>query len=73
MGPSLRGGETNTIKLNVPTGNTDFVAVTAGNYHSLGLKTDGLIVGGDATTPGRLVFLHQTHILSLSRRAGSTI
>ena len=37
----------------VPAPNADFVAVAAGFFHSLGLKSDGTIVAWGATTDGQ--------------------
>ena len=37
-------GSNRQFQCNVPAPNADFVAVAAGNWHSLGLKADGSIV-----------------------------
>jgi len=49
-GPVVAWGYNSNHQCDVPTPNTDFVAVAAGMRHSLGLKADGSIVAwGDNT------------------------
>jgi hypothetical protein len=57
-GAIVAWGKNDYGQSNVPVPNTGFVAVTAGPYHCLGLKTDGTIVAWGAGGPNQSGFPH---------------
>ena len=52
-GSIIAWGDNNWNQLNVPSPNSGFTAISAGGYHSLGLKADGSIVSWGANSYGQ--------------------
>ncbi|MDO8630862.1 MAG: hypothetical protein Q7R41_10245, partial [Phycisphaerales bacterium] len=52
VGSIVAWGDTYSGQTNVPTPTTSFIAVAAGSYHSLGLRTDGSIVAWGDNSAG---------------------
>ena len=68
-GSIVAWGNNGIGQLNVPAPNADFIAIAAGGYHSLGLKSDGTIVAWGNNSYGELNVPVRTRVSSPSRPA----
>jgi len=81
-GPIVAWGDNGSGQCTVPSPNADFVAVSGGSYHSLGLKSDGTIVAwgsndyGQCTVPSPnadFVAVSGSYFYSLGLKTDQTI